>query len=156
MSKGKAEWVPCYRARKYKGDLTEAEKRQLDAFRMQPNHPAATIDDLPDEVQQYVSRVELELYDKKQEAAAARAFVVSAIGAALLFLNYNGCFAAPTIWSNLGAVLLLVCPWPIYLYQWRRNAEEFMPRGASWSATAEAIRQEWELNYIAHWRKGVE
>jgi exonuclease I len=27
--KRKAEWLPWYRARNYKGDLTEAEKRQL-------------------------------------------------------------------------------------------------------------------------------
>ena len=37
--KRKAEWLPWYQARSYKGDLTEAEKRELDAFRMQPKHP---------------------------------------------------------------------------------------------------------------------
>ena len=67
--KRKAEWLPWYRARNYKGDLTEAEKRQFDAFRMQPKHPAAQEDDLPEEVQSYIGRIEMELYDKKQEGA---------------------------------------------------------------------------------------
>ena len=35
--KRKSEWLPWYRAPDYKGDLTEAQKRELDAFRMQPN-----------------------------------------------------------------------------------------------------------------------
>ena len=48
MWKRKREWLPWYRARNYEGDLTEAEKRQLDAFRMQPSHPAAKFDDLPE------------------------------------------------------------------------------------------------------------
>jgi hypothetical protein len=73
--KHKSEWVPWYRARNYKGNLTEAEKRQFDAFRMQPRHPAATYDDLPEEVQNYIGRIEIELYDKKQEGAAGTAFV---------------------------------------------------------------------------------
>jgi hypothetical protein len=81
------EWVPWYRARNYKGNLTEAEKRQLDAFRTQPKHPAATFDDLPEEAQGYLSGIRLELYDKKQDGAASRAFVMSAIGAGVLFLN---------------------------------------------------------------------
>jgi hypothetical protein len=33
-----AECLPWYRARDYKGDLTENEKRQLDLFRMRKEH----------------------------------------------------------------------------------------------------------------------
>ena len=58
--------------------------RQLDAFRTQPKHPAATFDDLPEEVQTYLSGIQLELYDKKQEAAANRALIYSAIGGVAL------------------------------------------------------------------------
>jgi hypothetical protein len=148
MSKRKAEWVPWYRARKYKGNLTEAEKRQLDAFRTQPKHPAAAFDDLPEEVQAYLSGIEGELYDKKQEGAASRAFLYSAIGAGLLFLNYKSCFAAPDLWVNAGAVLLLGFAWFGYWRNWRRNAEEFLPADAPWRATEEGIRKEFELNYI--------
>jgi hypothetical protein len=41
-SKRRVEWLPWYRARGYNGNLTEAEKRQLDAFRAQEKHPAAS------------------------------------------------------------------------------------------------------------------
>ena len=85
--KRKAESLPWYRARNYKGNLTEAEKRQLDAFRMQPKHPAANYHNLPDEVQRYIIRIEMELYDKKQDGTAGRALTGSAVGAALLYLN---------------------------------------------------------------------
>ena len=83
----------------------------LDDFRMQPKHPAAQEDDLPEEVRDHIGTIEMELYDKKQEYAAGKAIVGSALGAALLFLNYKGCLGAPTIWSYAGAVLLLVLPW---------------------------------------------
>jgi hypothetical protein len=68
--KHKAEWLPWYRARNYKGDLTEAEKRQFDAFRVQPKHPAAQYHELPEEVQSYINRIECELYDKRQDGVA--------------------------------------------------------------------------------------
>jgi len=41
------ERLPWYRARNYKGDLTENEKRQLDSFRMRREHPAASYDTWP-------------------------------------------------------------------------------------------------------------
>jgi hypothetical protein len=151
--KREAEWLPWYRARNYKGDLTEVEKRELDAFRVRPDHPAAQGDNLPEEVQSYLNKIELELYDKKQDGAVGRALVLSAIGAALLYLNYEGCFGAPTTWSYAAAVLLLVVPWLYYRYEWNRNAEEFLPSDAPHSATDEAIRQEWEVDYIARKRQ---
>jgi hypothetical protein len=151
MRKRKAEWLPWYRARNYKGDLTEEEKRQLDAFRMQPTHPAARLDDLPEEVRNYIGRIELELYDKKQDGAASRAMFYSAIGAALHFLIYTGFFGAPTVWSYAAGVLLLVVPWFIYRYEWKKNAEEFLPSDRSdrpCGVTDEGIRREWELEYL--------
>jgi hypothetical protein len=96
----KSEWVPWYRARNYKGTLTEADKSQLDAFRTQSRHPAAQSDDLPKEVQDYIGHVEMELYDKKQEMAAGRALVFSVLGAALLYLGYKGCLGTQTLWSD--------------------------------------------------------
>jgi hypothetical protein len=148
MTKRKAEWVPWYRERSYKGNLSEAEKRQLDAFRTQPKHPAATFDDLPEEVQSYLSGIQLELYDKKQESVADRAFFFSAIAGGLLFLNYKSCFPTPDVWTNAGAVLLLLFAWFQYWRQWGKNAEEFTPAGATWRPTEEGIRREWELNYL--------
>ena len=153
MWKRDREWVPWYRARNYKGNLTEAEKRYLDAFRMQSKHPAANFDELPEEVQSYLSGIHLELYDKKQEGVAARAFLFSAAGAGLLFLNYKRCFAAPDGWVNLIAGLLLVFPWFWYWRQWHKNAQEFLPKGIPGRATEEGIRKEWELNCIARSRE---
>jgi hypothetical protein len=59
------ERLPWYRA--HKGALTESEKRQLDSFRMRKDHPAASYDNLPKEVRMYMSKLELQLYDKTQE-----------------------------------------------------------------------------------------
>jgi hypothetical protein len=155
MWKRKTEWLPWYRARNYKGNLTEAEKRQLDAFRTQPKHPAATYDDLPEEAQRYLSNIQLELYDRKQDGLAGQAFLYSAIGGGLLLLNYKSCFAAPDIWVNSGAVLLVIFAWVRYWWQWHKNAEEFTPKDAPWRATEEGIRKEFELNYIA-WSRNKE
>ena len=57
-----AEPLSWYRARGYKGNLTEHEKRQLDSFRMQEHHPAATCESLPEEVQSYIGGLELEAW----------------------------------------------------------------------------------------------
>src|SRR5262245_48784989 len=64
------EHLPWYRERNYTGNLTEVEKRQLDAFRMQEKHPAADYDDLPEEVKRYIGSLEMEVYDNKQGALA--------------------------------------------------------------------------------------
>jgi hypothetical protein len=153
--KGNGERLPWYRASDYKGNLTEDQKRQLDAFRMQPKHPAASYDDLPEEVQNYINGIELELYDHKQGGAASRAFFWSAIGAALLFANYKGWFGAPTIWSWLTSGIALAAPWLWYRYEWNKNAEELFPKddsGNPISRTDEEIRKEWELNYLSEHR----
>ena len=78
------EWLPWYRAHDYDGDLTEHEKRQLDGFRMQPKHPAADLDNLPEEVRTYIGQIEMGLYNQKQERVVSRAFGLSGVGAALL------------------------------------------------------------------------
>jgi hypothetical protein len=150
MRRHKQEWLPWYRARDYKGDLSEAEKRQLDGFRTQPvQHPAARLDQLPEEVQEFIGRIELELYDHKQQEAAGFAIVYSLIVVVVLVLNYLGCFPHSTIWSYPAGALLLIATWVIYKRKWDRNAEEFLPSGDDApSRTNEAFRQEWELNYI--------
>jgi hypothetical protein len=152
--KPKGEWLPWYRARDYKGDLTEAEKRQLDAFRMQPKHPAACEEDLPEEVREYIGRIELELYDKKQDEAAGYAVFWSVLGAVLLFLIYKGVFGPSTPWSYAAAVFAMVVPWLVYRYQWKKNAEEFLPKvEPRINVTDEEFRKEWELNHIVRNRQ---
>jgi hypothetical protein len=76
-----AECLPWYRARDYKGDLTENEKRQLDSFRMRREHPAARYDTLPREVKLYLGELTLEVYDRRQERLVMGCFVVSGASA---------------------------------------------------------------------------
>jgi hypothetical protein len=130
-------------------------QRQSDRGGDQPKHPAAEVDNLPEEVQGYINRIESELYDQKQDGLAARAFFVSALGAAMLFLDYKGGLGAPTILSTAAAMFLLVWPWLYYWYQWKKNAEEHLPSDIvdrPCGPTDEGIRQEWEINYLAYSR----
>jgi hypothetical protein len=78
--KKQREHLPWYRARNYKGNLTEIEKRQLDSFRMQEKHPAGDYDSLPEEVQRYISSLEIEVYDNKQQTLALSTLFVSGVG----------------------------------------------------------------------------
>lgn len=152
--KPKAPWVPWYRAPSYKGDLTEAEKSQLDAFRSERKHPAATNDELPEEVQRYIGRIELELYDAKQDAAAGLALVLSGVGATLLGLHYVGCLSGTPV-TYAFDILLLLLPWLFYRRRWRRTADEFLPslESDAPNPTDEALRTEWELEYIVRNRR---
>ena len=84
------ERPPWYRARGYKGKLTEAEKRELDAFRARPRHPAFEHGDLPEHVEMYISGLEVEADELKQERATCRAIVFSLGGAVLLYANHFG------------------------------------------------------------------
>jgi hypothetical protein len=63
------ESLPWDRSPKYKGNLTEDEKRELDSFRFREKsynekHPASH--DLSEEVTMYISKLQIELYDKIQ------------------------------------------------------------------------------------------
>ncbi len=147
-----AEWLPWYRRHDYKGDLTEAEKRVLDAYRMQDKHPATQAEDLSEEVQQYIGGLELEIYDDKQVWALNKATLGSAIGALIIWLSYKGYGDAGHVSYVLG-VLLLAVPWLFYRRKWRQNADEFLPDlEISPNPTDEALRVQWELNHIARTR----
>jgi hypothetical protein len=61
------ERLPWYRAKNYKGKMSEKQKCSLDAVRLQNKHPAATYADLRPEVQNYISSLEIEVYDAKQQ-----------------------------------------------------------------------------------------
>lgn len=147
--KKNAERLPWYRAPGYKGNLTEAEKRQLDAFRMKEPHPAADFSDLPEEVQSYISRIEMAHYDLKQEGAAAKSLALTVVGAVVLYVSYYGVPPATSIWPYVAGALLVIIPWFYYKVEWNRNAEEFLPTDGP-SPTDEQIKYEWELAYIVH------
>ncbi len=60
--------VAWYRHRNYKGSLSEDQKMELDSIRWTSKsgrHPAAKFEDLPDEVQDYIVHLEIELSDSK-------------------------------------------------------------------------------------------
>lgn len=144
-----AERLPWYRAHTFKGNLTEAEKRKLDAFRTQPTHPAALFADLPGEVQAYINRIEFELNNEKQDRLTGRTFAWSLAGAALLYLNYFGHPTTPPTWSYVTGALILVGPWFVWIYEGKKIRKQFFPSEPGLPyGTDEAIRTEWELNYL--------
>ena len=60
-----------YRHPKYKGNLTEDEKMELDSIRWQAKsgrHPAAKFEDLPDEVQSYIISMKSEAMESRYTA----------------------------------------------------------------------------------------
>lgn len=66
--KRKDDDVVWYRHQNYKGGLSEEEKRELDSIRWpaEPGpHPAAKFQDLPEEVQEYISHLEIEVEGSK-------------------------------------------------------------------------------------------
>ena len=145
--KKRKEPLPWYRARNYKGNLTEAEKRELDLLRHRESeggeHPSASYGDLPEEVQSYLSKIEVERYDLIQEALAGRCLLWSGVGLFLL-LNHFG-WISPKYDSTgvfLVGVFLLLAPWVYYPIKWRKNAAQNLKH--------DGIRAEWELNYIVN------
>jgi hypothetical protein len=133
----------------YDGSLTEVEKRHLDSFRMRDRHPAASFNDLPEEVQTYIRGLEFTIYDTKQEKAAAKALIFLAMGVALIYAGYKG--TAYFSWSAIVfGFVFLIAAWPLYRREWNKNAEEFRPKGDhAPSYTDELLRREWELDEIA-------
>lgn len=150
---GKADWVPWYRRKDYKGNLSEEEKRALDSFRFEERHPATSYEDLPEDVQKYISRIELELYDKKQEIAAGKAFTLTGIAAFLIYLIYiDNAYYSPVAYVFSAAIVFFA--WLNYRREWNKNANELFPKedGAP-SHIDEGIQSEWEQDYIVRLRE---
>jgi hypothetical protein len=136
------ERPPWYRAGDYKGNLTEAEKRELDMFRARPEHPAFEYGELPEHVEMYISGLEIEAYDLKQAQATGRAITLSLAGAALLYADHFGFTPRTSVWDYGFGLALLIAPWIAYRFEWRGNADAFGP-------ASEGILKEWELEYLA-------
>jgi hypothetical protein len=116
--KKQPEHLPWYRARNYKGNLTETEKRQLDAFRMQEKHPSADYESLPQEVQNYIGALEMENYDKKQEALVLPALVGSGLGAYFLIRCILG-YDEGSLFHYAVSIAFLIVPWIWYSIKWK-------------------------------------
>jgi hypothetical protein len=146
------EWVPWYRVPGFKGKVSEADKSRLDAFRTEERHPAASYQDLPDEVQSYISRLEVENYDYKQGRAANGPLVGTVLGGVILAINYFGVHISPSesIWPYAFGLFILIAPWIVYRKEWQRNADELFPtQQGEPSQSDENIRKEWELDFLA-------
>jgi hypothetical protein len=126
FGKKRKEPLPWYRARNYNGNLTEAEKRELDSFRHRESegagHPSANYDDLLEEVQSYLSKLEIERYDLIQETLVGRCFLLSGVGLFLL-LNHFGWISLKYSSTEvfLAGVFLLLAPWVHYPIKWEEE-----------------------------------
>jgi len=136
------ERPPWYRARDYKGNLTEAEKSKLDGFRARPRHPAFEYGELPEHVELYISGLEVEADELRQARATGRAITFSLVGALLLYANHFGFTPRDSILDYVFGIALVIVPWIAYRFEQRKNAEAFGP-------ASEGILKEWELEYIA-------
>jgi hypothetical protein len=150
--KKQREVLPWYRDPGYRGPLTEAQKRELDAFRMQPTHPAARYEDLPDEVQAHIARLEVENYDQKQYQVVTRLIVSNLVGAALVYFYFFGTPNLSNGWLLAWGLGLLIVPWFTYPRQWRKNADEFITDYLSEgrdSPANESLKKEWEISHVS-------
>jgi hypothetical protein len=154
---GEIEWLPWYRRKEYRGNLTEKEKRHLDSFRRGNKHPATALEDLPDEVQAYLGELELAVHDKTQEKIIIKAFALTAIGAFLIVSAYrNTGWASPLLEYFLGGSII-VFAWFGFSRKWKSNTEDLWinnkGNGAPFSRTEEKLQKHWELNEINRFRK---
>lgn len=131
--------------------MTEEQKRHLDGIRDREPHPAITYEQLPYEAQSYINELEMEAYDARQQALVGRAVLLSALGAFLIDANFLHLVDVTNSWAAIIAVPLLVLPWIFYVWQWRRNAGEFLPSSSDtgWPDPGdEKLREAWELDHI--------
>jgi len=151
------DWIPWYRRKEYKGNLTEEEKRHLDSFRLEENHPAVAFENLPEEVQGYLSELELAVYDAKQEGVATKAFMLTGIGALMAFLAYRELGWLPSLVGYVIGGAIIAFAWINYSREWKKNAGGLWinqkGRGVPFSRTEEKLQEYWELDEIGHFRK---
>ena len=140
---------PWYRQPGYDGNLTEAEKLQLDGFRALSKHPATQYENLPEEVQDYISKIEIELYDAKQAAAAGGMFAGAGAGVALLWLCYFGYAPAVTLWDYAISAMVIVASLVWYRWKWGKNSTALSALSAD-----EKLKMEWELNHVVNQKTG--
>ncbi|HME86356.1 MAG TPA: hypothetical protein VKG91_17875 [Roseiarcus sp.] len=107
---------------------------------MQARHPAYQYGDLPEHVESYIARLEIEAHDLRQERVAARVFATTLVGAAILYVTHFGVGPSDSIWGYLLGLALIILPWIVYRSEWRKNADAF--------SAYEGILMEWELDYV--------
>jgi len=151
------DWTPWYRRKEYRGNLTEEEKRYLDSFRLEEKHPAVAVDDLPEEVQGYLSELELAVYDAKQDSVATKAFMLTGMGALVAFLAYHELGWLPPLVGYVIGGVIITFAWINYSREWKKNADGLWikqeGRGIPFSTTEEKLQEYWELYEIVRYKK---
>lgn len=142
-----AEWVPWYRRKGYKGDLTEAEKRLLDAVRLRDRHPATKGEDLPEDVKSYIEQLQIELYDAKQEIAVAKFYLAFFAVGFVGHTTWQWQTFPPLIGYPFAAALLLYAA-IAYFRDGAKNDDELFPKKGAPDATNQGIQAAWEVNHI--------
>lgn len=137
------EPLPWYRKPSYRGKMPESHKRVLDRIRMKGPHPATTYSELPEEAQRYVTSLELEIYDAKQQFLFLGSLLFCVIGVILLYQWYK----AGDPFNMLIGLIFAVVPWFYYRVQSKKNWNEFWPDGDSNRRTNEAMQMEWDIHY---------
>lgn len=150
----KKEPLPWYRELNYKGKLTEREKRVFDSFRMQEKHPAADYQSLRNEVQEYIVHLEAERYQLELGRLVQGCLIVFALGCYFTYWAFREDYIPWTLFGPstalslfFGIVFLSVPP----VYYWRTSKkliEKFIPDGDWAYNTNEALKKEWELNFL--------
>ncbi len=151
MSK-KAERLPWYRAKGYDGTLTEGDKRQLDAFRMQDKHHATDRFDLPEDVQGYINKLEFDLIDLKRQNSLNASSLTTVAAIAFSYYSYLGNGWANEYVIYTLSVVLIIFAWWKHRKKDKILVEELVPSG-SYDPTNEAIMREWEVDYIVNKHK---
>ncbi len=148
-----SEWLPWYRRKHFKGKITEQEKRVLDSYRTKADHPATNYEELPDEVQLYISRIEIELHDKKKEIAVGIWLLAIIFPSFFVYQAFKGNLDNPT-YSYLFAAAFFFYGLYRGWRDWKNADEELFPTAKNApSPTLEGIRQEWEILHLAHLKR---
>ncbi len=151
----KKKFVPWYRQKSYHGNLSEEEKRHLDAFYQLDQHPAVYHGDLPEEASRYINELECELHQERQDSAVTKFFAMIGIGLAVFYVTYNGLGWLGNIGYLVGAVIIVFALYQYYQAH-SRNSDWFMPKyegdNAPVSLTEEKLFEHWDLDEITRYR----
>lgn len=145
----KKERIPWYRAKGYKGKMTEDNKRKLDAFRMLEKHPATDPYDLPEDAQTYINSIEFELIDIKRQKSFNGSAFITAAAFALSYYSYlgHGYYNNP-YWTYAFSIVIVIFVWWKHHKEDKTLCDELLS-----NTTTEGIIREWELDYITTIRR---
>ena len=112
---------------------------------------------MPEEVRDYLSELELAVYDKKQESVATKAFMLTGIGVFLIYLAYREIgWYDPLFGFVLGGAIIFFA-WVNYSREWQKNAGALWikqrGKGVPFSRTEEKLQEYWELEEIHRFRE---